>query len=205
MKKMILIMGVAAIASTSSAQISISWFQAAAGFQFGGSLIPSDAAHTLIWSTTPAPTNDYAFPTQGINLDPVTDLITDEWALVVSTNGTGPGIFSYEELRFTDADVGGNDINSGYLYSRIFQDSSIDEGDLYFQSPTFLGPELPVFSTDPVTTPDTDFNASSPRSGLIVMETSDADVFTVIPEPSVMALLGFGGLVLAIRRRMTLA
>jgi hypothetical protein len=152
----------------------------------------------LVWSTSAPAQVNYAQPGTGIG--------DNEWALITASGGIG-GQFSYDGLIFTDTDVGGNSINSGYVYSRIFQANTITAGDRYFQSPTWLGPTIPLYVTDPVESPPTDHNASFPREGQVFMDLSaaDVDVFTVVPEPSVMALMGLGGLLVAIRRRRMIA
>lgn len=144
MKNTKLVILAAALATfAAQADIQVSWTQTTAGFFNGvanpANFLPTDAVHILIWSQTTAPVVDYA-TTTGIG--------AGEFILFTGSALTAQSQFTYNGLSFDDTDVGGNDITSGYIYSRIFQDSVVDAGDFYYQSPlaNIESPTLPTFS-----------------------------------------------------------
>jgi hypothetical protein len=88
---------------------------------------------------------------------------------------------------------------AGFLYARVFDEgttsdpSSVVANLWYYQSPM-------VAAENNITTNPTEYNVNTGSAGFAGFDT-DVLNLQVIPEPSVMALLGLGGLVLAIRRR----
>jgi hypothetical protein len=196
----------AGMAHTTLADISVAWdsdtyfyLNGGDAGEYPGDYVPVDALHVLIWSSTAAPSTNWA------TLSGVGD---DEFALwnTPEDMDAAGGIFNYipTPQTFTDADVGGADINSGYLYSRIFSSANLSTNDWYFQSAA-IGPGLTETIVDGVPTLPINHTTSDFDDNSTLEMGVGAGMYQVIPEPSVMALLGFGGLVLAIRRRMTLA
>jgi hypothetical protein len=207
MKKIIGILSVASLifATGANAQINVAWRNTQAIF-FNGSIgagnqIAEDFYHILVWSPSPAPAIDeYVAEGTGIG--------ENEVILFQGNAGILGGQFNYPAQVFDDTDVDGADINTGYLYSRIFQFSTVSDEDVYWESPASMnfGPTLTEY--DPaLIPPDSDqiIEHVAPNSATALVMDASSPNFYLVPEPSVMALLGFGGLVLAIRRRMTLA
>jgi hypothetical protein len=195
-----------------SAQIAIRWdsqtYFATSGNEGStdsADYIPEGAIHALIWSSTAAPGASF--------LSPGSPVGAEEVVLFQGTADAGVGgSFDYaaSAIIAEDADVGGLDINSGYVYSRIFEGSAVTAGSWYYQSQVNIGPGIVEYDVlVPSSVLDHRTASDVPYPGPALGDTTDptygAGMFQVIPEPSVMALLGFGGLVLAIRRRMTLA
>jgi len=197
-KRKLVVIALSLIAAGASADIGVTWKNTTAGFFNNaapptGTLLGNDAVHLLIWSLSAPPSVDYALAGTGVGSGEI-----------VLYTGPGPlsnSQFNYSGLVFNDTHVGGADINAGYLYSRIFQDSTVDVGDLYYQSPIFSSPALPEYDA---LTPSTVITHNTPASsGAIVLDLATTGVYTVVPEPSVLAFLGLGGLALAARRRFT--
>lgn len=92
---------------------------------------------------------------------------------------------------YNDASVGGADINTGYLYVRIFQDSSIDAGDLYGVGSAVLGSSLTEYDSS---VPSTIYSDSFNAAPLTLSN-------TVVPEPATIGLMGIAGLGMFAARR----
>jgi hypothetical protein len=207
MKKMIMMAGIAVfnLSIVTDAAINVAWrntqsifFNNAVG---AGNQIGADFYHILIWSPTAAPAEDYAQPGTGVG--------SGEVILFQGNAGILGGQFNYAAQPFFDADVGNFPINTGYIYSRIFQFSTVSEGDQYWESPVSMnfGPALTVFDPD-LSPPDPNqiIQHTAPNvAAAILMDPATVNVYTVVPEPSVMALIGMGGLLIAIRRRRMIA
>lgn len=209
MKKYIATLMSVFVVGSANAQIGILWdsqtFFALPGFVGSTEIneyVQPGALHVLIWSTTAPPAEDWANPNgDGSG--------AGEWVLFSGTAAAVGGDFDYRSspLIFNDADVGGNDINSGYVYSRIFEGPTPTPESWYYQS--LVNPEPTLIAYDAMNAPSTtlDHRAASgtPFPGPALGDTSDpiygAGMFQVIPEPSVFAMLGLGGLFLALRRR----
>jgi len=106
---------------------------------------------------------------------------------------------------YNDADVGGGSIDSGFLYGKFFNDQTVPT------EWTFIDSIAPV-AIPAVGPPPTPADLDLYNSGSI--DASYASAFDsgnginvtalqVVPEPSVLAFLGLGGLALAARRRFT--
>jgi hypothetical protein len=96
---------------------------------------------------------------------------------------------------FTDADVGGADVNTGYFYARIFERGTVAPGDFFLEM-GIQGPTLTEF--DPLVAPST----YSLNMGLDVAEVwIDSQGTTVVPEPATIGLMGIAGLGLVLARR----
>jgi hypothetical protein len=213
MRKILLALIAVGFVMDATAQIAIRWdsvkYIGLPGTTSGSieptDYVPEGAIHALIWSSTEAPGGSF--------LEAGSPAGTGEVVLFQGTAAAGSfGGFDYKDSAIIaeDADVGGVDINAGYVYSRIFEGTSIAAGDWYYQSQVNLGPTIPEYdNTVPSSVRLHNSTSGDAFPGIVLGDTADptygAGMFQVIPEPSVMALLGFGGLVLAIRRRMTLA
>jgi hypothetical protein len=213
MKKLLVILSVVGVAMSASAQISVQWESlkyiglpgTTSGSITPADYVPEGAIHALIWSSTVAPGGSF--------LEAGSPAGVGEVILFQGTAAAGSfGAFDYKAtpVEAEDVDVGGLDINAGYVYSRIFEGTNITAGAWYYQSQVNLGPGITEYdSLNPGTVELHQTTAGDAFPGIVLGDTADptygAGMFQVIPEPSVMALLGFGGLVLAIRRRMTLA
>ncbi len=195
------LVAVFAFASSAVASINVSWRQTQGLFfndaVAAGNQISADFYHVLIWSPSAPPQMDYALPGTGVG--------AGEIVLDVGNAGVLGGQFNYSAQVFTDSDVGDVDINAGYLYARIFQFSTVSDGDVYWQTPVSLvqGPSLTVYdpNTEPPDPAQLIHHVVRDTAGGLAMDASNPDMFTVIPEPSVFAMLGLGGLFLALRRR----
>jgi hypothetical protein len=212
MKKALLILVALGFVIDASAQIAIRWdsqtyfaLPGNSGSNDPADYIQEGAIHALIWSSTAAPGASF--------LEAGSPAGADEVVLFQGTAAAGSaGTFDYKSFAVIaeDADVGGLDINAGYVYSRIFEGSSITADSWYYQSQVNIGPGIVEYdNTVPSSVLVHTTSTGTPFPGPALDDTADptygAGMFQVVPEPSVMALLGFGGLVLAIRRRMTLA
>lgn len=198
MKKTAAIIAVCMMALGAYADISVRWSSSTYFLLSGGDpvaypadYVPTDALHILIWSASAAPTTDYAQPGTGVGAGEIV-----LWQSPAAM--TAGGVFDYggSPETFTDADVGGSDINSGYLFSRIFSSSSPAASEWYFQSAA-VSPNLPEFDPFVIAT-IMDHVTSSAVSGEMSV---GSGMYQVVPEPSVIAFLGLGGLALAARRR----
>jgi len=78
---------------------------------------------------------------------------------------------------------------AGYVYIRVFQDTTPTAGDKYYNSPTLQLVDI----TPPATPQILDGNTDSATQG-------DKLNLTIVPEPGTFAFLGIGGLLLAVRR-----
>ena len=127
--------------------------------------------------------------------------------ILVTETGFSPATFDAAvsqnggfAFQFDDVDVGGLDINSGYLYSRIIEGPAITAGAWYLQSSLAqLGAGLPVY-----TNPDTTVNPPIYSTSILAAPvTIDADGLQVIPEPATFGLMGIAGLGMFLARKKT--
>lgn len=97
--------------------------------------------------------------------------------------------------QHTDSDVGGANINDGFLYFRLFDTAAADAGDRYYQSSSIATSTLP----------DVDLSSPPiPPSGIVGLNATggspQAMTGTVVPEPTTLALIALSGMMIAIRR-----
>ncbi len=191
----IFVVAVCCVASSASADISVG-FQGAAPVSDDVGVITSGFVAKLIWSP-------YAPSILEVN---TTGLAEGEIALVTYFGYT-PGIFDATSLNngftyiFEDSDVGGMDVNAGYIFARLFHTSGevISVGDDYLQmSLTSVDSgTLPTY-TNPDGTKNTPFYTASITSAPILIT---ADGLQVVPEPATLGLMGVAGLGMFLARR----
>ena len=97
--------------------------------------------------------------------------------------------------QHTDSDVGGANINDGFLYFRLFDTAAANGGDRYYQSTSIATSTLP----------DVDLSSPPiPPSGIVGLNATggspQAMTGTVVPEPTTLALIALSGMMIAIRR-----
>ena len=135
--------------------------------------LPAGAFVQLIWSLD----NAYATPLDGAIDSPAGDFVLFSGTTVSDggyTNDMDGSVF------YTDANVGGNPINSGYLYIYIYQDGTPQFGDFYGRSSIVA--TSPGILTNLV-------NIAPAVSGKNVLSTYTVGI---VPEPSSIALLLVG-------------
>ncbi|MBP7274795.1 MAG: PEP-CTERM sorting domain-containing protein [Kiritimatiellae bacterium] len=172
--------------------------------------LPEDALHILIWSPLGVPAFDYAQPGTGVgggNPDYVEYVLyssnVDEIRAEHDDSRDDSGRFDYSGFAFVfnDSDVGGLDINSGYLYSRIFSTSNPAAGSWYYQSEAVQGPSLAEYvPLNPIILEHT----TSLATGELQQRQMGVGtgMYQVIPEPAtgVLALTALGMLIYRRRR-----
>jgi len=189
-----------AIAATSYGDIGISW-SASGGFYFNGADANLDASYInganslyagataqLIWSVDNIADALDPFNVAGSYVSG-DDILLRSFSVsnLYGDYGAGaPTIYS---------DVGyGVTLAGGYVYARIFDGSTPNVGEYYHASSPLLAtaynPGAPVLQTL-----DQNADPSFPAFGANELNT------LIVPEPSVLAFLGLGGLALAARRR----
>jgi hypothetical protein len=109
-------------------------------------------------------------------------------------------------LSYLEADYGNPGLASGWVYGRVFN-AAIPDTSSFFANSAWVA----VAGTDPLVTPI----PQTPAGIDLVQGPAFIDLgsgfgvnpmnIQVIPEPSVMALMGLGGLLMAIRRRRMIA
>ena len=207
------IMAIAAclmIAGSAFADVAIQWksttyFMLAGGnpATYPGDYLPTNALRLLIWSASAPPTTDYAAAGTGIGAGEyiLWSTATDPLRAGDTINDSARFNFSGTAIIKGDADVGGNNINNGYIYSRIFSSSAAVAGQYYYQSQANLGPTITEY--DPLIPTS---NLEHTTSNVAFLELVDTNavppngMYTVIPEPGSL-LLAFPVLgVMAVRR-----
>jgi len=94
-----------------------------------------------------------------------------------------------------DDDVGGHDINRGYLYFRLFQYETMSHGSKYYQSPTIDTSTMPdVDLTDPPLHPTDILVLGMTGSGPAILDR------TIMPEPNSISLLLLACAIILVRR-----
>ena len=181
------IIALLAVASIANADIAISLKTTAPVSTDGTSatyLAPGNAA-ILVWSAT-----DNSASTQ---VD-TTGLAAGEFSLA-TYSGANAGVIVAPSSPsiFANTAVGGSTIENGYIYVRIFQDSSIDVGDLYGVGNLVEGNSLTAYDSN---VPSTIYSDSFNSAALTLSN-------TVIPEPATIGLLGIAGAGLFAARRKT--
>lgn len=168
-----------------SADLAIDWTSGLSGaiYYQGGSGVEGpfveNAVVQLIWSTTPAITLPGAYDVAGG--------LADEWILLQDFTRTYGQGFSGSGI-WSDEDVGGHAINSGYFYTRVIGNYFVHpmEGRNFIDIAEY-GPGL------------VDYNASDPTT--VYSEPVLDKNYYVVPEPSTLSLLGVCGLFFLFRCR----
>lgn len=111
--------------------------------------------------------------------------------VLVNFTVTNPGNAGSEWADFSYGSQVFAGISSGFVYARVFQDDVVEIGDLYYDSSTLA------------VTPYTGIEAPQTLQTNSDLINGNELTIAVVPEPSVLAFLGFGGLALAARRRFT--
>lgn len=181
MKKIMAIAMVAMVAGITSADLSIDWTSGIAGgvYDDNGVDFVEGGTAQLIWSTSPMIDTAGAYDVANM---------ADEFVLLTDVTGAygqgfaGSGIWS-------NADVGGNEISSGYFYTRIFSATSDSFLDIAGGSP--------VLATYSATDPSTVYSDAV----LAGVYTINQNGTTVIPEPATIGLMGIAGLGMFLARR----
>lgn len=199
--KMLAVTALTMAAVESRADIGVSWSSTTYFLKAGGNVanypadyLPTNTLRILIWSLNAPPAANYANPTTGIG--------ANEYILATVNSGSddsGLLDLSAPPMVRADADVGGNNINNGYIYSRIFSSNAPVAGEWYFQSLVNLAPTLTSYdSMNPATILEhitSDVNSDPLREMGV-----GSGMYTVIPEPGTLLLaLPFFG-VMAVRR-----
>lgn len=164
--------------------------------------IPIDAYHVLIWSLNAPPSAAFALAGTGLG--------AGEIAIWDSTRSprdgdvrSGGGFFNYVSggaIIVKDEDVGST-ATEGYVYSRIFSQSTVNIGDWYYQSVSYLSPTLTEYiETDPAY--NTHITSEWAEYGDRVMG-EGLGMYQVIPEPGTitLSLAALGALMYRHQRR----
>ena len=198
------------IAGSAYADVAIRWesttyFMLAGGnpANYPGDYLPTNALRLLIWSASAPPTTDYAAAGTGIGAGEyiLWSTATDPLRVGDTVGDSGRFDFSGTAIVKGDAAVGGNNINSGYIYSRIFSSSAAVAGQYYYQSQVSLGPTIAEYD---ILNPATILQHITSSTAFLELVDTNAippnGMYTVIPEPGSL-LLAFPVLgVMAVRR-----
>ena len=176
------------------------------GSDYPADYLPSDALHVLIWSPTAPPEINYARPGTGVGSGEYVLYSSNVDALRPTDLRFDSGRFDYtsDPLVFSDADVGDVDINTGYVYSRIFSTSAPEVGSWYYQTQVVQGPALTEYnalSPDSIFNHTTSSSAEAPSRGMGI----GSGMYQVIPEPAtgVLALTALGMMIYRRTRKPT--
>lgn len=176
------------------------------GLDYPSDYLPADALHVLIWSPTAPPEINYALPGSGVGSGEHVLYSSNVAALRPNDMRNDSGRFNYtiDPLIFTDADVGDVDINTGYVYSRIFSTSAPGVGSWYYQTQVVQGPALAEYnalSPDSIFNHTTSSSAEAPSRGMGI----GSGMYQVIPEPAtgVLALTALGMMIYRRTRKPT--
>lgn len=203
MKKILAILAATVIATASFGDILINW-RAVGGFyrngQFGvepgGYLLnPSGSTFAqLIWT----PFNGGSPTINDVDLSDIAggytggdDVLLDTYNIVSPPSASYASYANGAEVYLNSTYIGQipGGLQGGYVFARIFQDSTPGGGEYYFDS-------APLLAT-----------AYTGSEGVQLLEHNndnnngnELNKFIAVPEPSVLAFLGAGALVVAIRR-----
>jgi hypothetical protein len=196
--------------ATAEAYIYTTW-SAPAGFDlesspFTGLLAPQASGNStlaqLIWSA-----DNVADTTADMNGANYMSGEGDVWlaSFTVSEDGIDNGA-TYDDWAIFGAglyDGTASSPSTGYIYGRIFQDDSLDQGDLFY-----IGSLDEVVDYDPDQIPIPNPQAYSLNDDRIngdtfldVTGTGSSSMGEVVPEPASLSLLALGAVVIGIRRR----
>lgn len=201
MKKMLALALIVGLSVAARADININWF-AQAGFydngQFGvdpnGGILFSggNATAQLIW--TPTASIDIVDPSNGANgYVSGDDIFLDSFTFTTGGGAnTTYGDFSNGSEIYTDAAYAGvlgtNVLANGFVYYRVFTDNSPDGGEFYYDSATldanaYTGVESPQSLDQENTSAGNELDTQ------------------IVPEPTTLAFMGIGSILVALRRR----
>jgi hypothetical protein len=186
MKKTLAILIGIAVASAAVADLAVDFKTTAPLYQagdLGGAYLASGSLGLLVWSPT---------DTSGANGVGLDGLVSGEFSLGLFSS-VNAGIFSAGVGSYTDAEVGGADINSGYFFARLFENSAIGEGDYYIA----VGLQSPTLTEYDAQIPSTIYSDSLNSSAAAI----DAQNLQVVPEPATIGLMGVAGLGMFLARR----
>lgn len=206
MKRTLLIVAVAAgLCLNAQANVYVAW-QAGAGFYYAsdpgvgilGSGTGNSCLYQLIWSSDAA-----ADPADYSTTHYVTG--NDVWLndFTVTEDGIdndGTEFDSYAWFLASEAgtyDDGGVNSNGGYIYARVFQDTTVDPNDWYYVGAVEAADNLDPNAAQPPSPQTYDINRD-----LLNGDPIDDAIYgaQVVPEPGTMALFALGLLTLAGRR-----
>jgi hypothetical protein len=174
--------------SAAQADIAVRWKSTSYMKDHNGTYLNGvTTIHQLIWSLSNPSSYVARYNTPNY-------LAPGEYLLNQGTT-TDYGRFDYSGSApvYDNSDVGGNNINSGYLYSRIIENNSPDPNTYYWQS-VITGPGLTVYDEmNPDGTIITHITAPAPP-------TSSQCNIQMIPEPGTMGLVLAGLGMIALRR-----
>ena len=163
----------------------------------GAALIGDGTYAALIW------VSDAAVPVENLVLTPV-GISTDgtEFLLAFTTDTVGGGL-SLASQNFANSAVGGNDINAGYFFTRVF-DTGVLSTDNYYVQAQVVGPAL-IDAGSPAD-PAKVYNENVFEGPAFPADYGQVDVkYSVIPEPATLGMVAvFGGGLLVIRRKLML-
>ncbi len=199
MKKVMAVLAIASCVGVASADIALDYWNDAG--VLNGGFLGADGFGTataqLIWSAT-APALDGS-----MFVDSAYGLNSGEYLLqTVNTSAGYAGTWSDQAsslsgLLFGDSDVGGSDINTGYLYVR-FYDDAFGNGSYGLVQAIDVSGSLTEFDA---LTPSTTYSSNGLLGGTIVDAAGTAGQFEVVPEPATIGLMGIAGLGMFLARR----
>jgi len=199
MKKIVILICITMIASFGIADLAINWKNTSKGiYDVGGSgstgPFITDGLAQLIWSPTGIQTGTPgAYNVVGGALLPGEILLTSTF--------TTPnyGFWSSVDDIYTNADVGGANINTGKFFTRIFQDHNASAG-VFFIDVGEVDASAWVYNPGPPADPQTVYGDNA----VPATTTINANNTAVIPEPGTFGLMGLAGLGLFMARRSAL-
>lgn len=199
MKKSLIVIVGAMVAGIVSADLAVNWKSTAVGVQDDQSAFVVGGTVQLIWSPSGALMVAGGY---NVNLSAVRGESDGVGGFVLNSNVTGDyglfGPFSEGSLNpYTDADVGGADVNTGFFFTRIFESNAI--GEQYFLDIGNVDASAWVFSaTDPLTVYGENAVPGAPGE---LVNTGDNGTFVAVPEPATFGLMGVAALGLFLARK----
>ena len=198
------VIGMVAAFGSISSRADIAYQLAASGtFADGGSFAAGAYAdlgflYQAIWG--PSEPTEAATPGGGVESGHFV-LFSSNASTPIAGAPTNYGYIYYSdqaasETQHTDSDVGGANINNGFVYFRLFDTAAANGGDRYYQSTSIATSTLPNvdLSSPPI-----------PPAGIVPLNATGKDIpqamtGTVVPEPTTLALIALSGMMIAIRR-----
>lgn len=202
MKRTFIVLSVALLTLNSYASLQVNW-QGLSGFvrsdgvtPIGQGIATSDPIYTAQLLFSPSGTigssaDHNAFLNGAVN--PNSDHEILDTFVVIHAGGNDFGTLPAQ--GFVDT------FEAGFIFARVFDVGShdtsvINDGFWYHEGPMVAA----VQQTDPTVVQTYDINTGTSDPGVGLADTDELG-FQVVPEPSVTALIGLGGLLFAIRRR----